>query len=213
MWLATGQHGKSIEPGGKFHCDTCIKQRLYIGNQCKRFTFDVLEERRKSLLSESAYEPIKSSEPEAVKPPGLSRLRERINKNKQRLELKQARKSQVLADTDIAEKAIARQQADTSTVFFKEDGYNHNYCPVYELHDSETSGILEDILYLMEARSLPNDGGGLDQSAVYRVALMTISNERAAIKSEMEKAATDKAKSQANQRTSRRTPGRGRGRS
>jgi hypothetical protein len=201
VWLATGQNEKSAEPGGRFHCDTCIEQKLYIGQQCGRFSLIDLQKQNEILAHEKSFElpPIDTDRPNP-----MTRLQKRINQNKKRLEKKRVEKSAHIVDEELVNKAIDRQIHKKNLVVFKEDGFEHTSCPATEMFDRELVSIMEDVLYCMELNMPPNEGGALDQSHVFRVAYMTLKNEKALMKYEAEQEIVNKSKDHSKTRQPRK---------
>jgi hypothetical protein len=70
------------------------------------------------------------------------------------------------------------------------------YCPICDAYDREVRNIIDDVLYCINTETLPNEGGCMDQSALFRMAYTILKSEREIIKNEREKEAIDKAKNE-----------------
>jgi len=100
---------------------------------------------------------------------------------------------------------ISKRNKDTQSdkpIIFNSDGYEHRYCPVCDA-TKEIQSIIDDTLYCIDSNSLPDPGGAMDQTEIFRIASTVLRSEREKIKNEKEKAAMDKKSSSSGSSISR----------
>jgi len=89
---------------------------------------------------------------------------------------------------------VSNNKNEPPNVLFQEDGYKHTYCPVCDSDDREVRSIMDDVLFCLDTNTLPNVGGALDQTSLFKIAYIVLKHERDIIKNERELKAIEKNK-------------------
>ena len=173
-----------------FHCKTCLTKGLAKDRDCSRFGKDYI-----LFMGDEGAASDEEAAPFVV---SSSNKKPMAKIKKRRVRKYRTRSAEMVAATHGEDKVpehlkLNKKKDEEGRIIFDKDGFKHRRCPVEDC-TQEIQGIIDDTLYCIETGSLPNEGNGMDQSAIYKVAFMALLNERRIIKNEREVKAMEESK-------------------